>query len=153
MQRDPKQVKVFIKLKNSKHYKIEKLWATRLDDGLFVIDNVPFFSNDVHFRDFVKTEFDEESSLLEIKEIVTPSNRFQTRFIFNQCSEAEKNTMLKAINKYDNEIEHGKNGYYSISLEKDESVTKFEGTLQRYVKLGWLNYDGEPFDIWESKSA
>jgi hypothetical protein len=150
---EQKQEKVFIKLASSEDYEIEKVWASTLDDGLHVIDNVPFFSDEISYQDIVKTKYNEKYELLEIVKIYRPSNRFQTRFIISGCTEKEKKAVLLEVGKHDCIIEHGKNGYFSISLSLKESPTKFELTLQRFVKLGWLTYDGAPFDAWESKNA
>jgi hypothetical protein len=147
------QVKVLVRLVGNEDSKIEKLWVSKLDDGLFVIDNIPFLTDQVSFRDIVKVRFDPDLQLLEVLEVYKQSNRFQTQFVVKNCSDEEKNAVLSEISQHNCFIEHARNNFYSVSLSNEASVEEFELTLQKFVKLGWLNYDGTPFDNWKPGNA
>jgi hypothetical protein len=146
-------VKVFIDLPTGEPFETEAFWAKKVGDSIYNIENVPFFSYEVHFNDIVEAISIESSSQLKIVKIVKPSNRFETRVVLNNFNSIEnQEKLLHIFSLFDLEYEHAKNGLFAISLAKHADISKFESALIPLVSENLISYDACPFEMHEKKS-
>ena len=66
----------------------ENLWAVPVGEGLFQIDNIPFFAQSIALRDIVAAS--PEEGLLRFKEVVQPSGHSTVRLILYDEAEVPK---------------------------------------------------------------
>tara|TARA_R100000656_G_scaffold121302_1_gene96180 strand:+ start:1141 stop:1596 length:456 start_codon:yes stop_codon:yes gene_type:complete len=146
-------VKVFIDLPADEPFETEAFWAKKVGDSIYNIENVPFFSYEVHFNDIVEAIPIESSSQLKIIKIVKPSNRFETRVVLNNFNLIEnQEKLLYTFSLFDLEYEHAKNGFFAISLAKKSDISKFERALIPLVSEDLISYDAFPFEMHEKNS-
>ena len=62
-------------------FKIESLWAKKIRDDLYKVDNVPFFAKNIAVGDIIKVEYDEEEKSLYFDELVEPSGNSVVRIV------------------------------------------------------------------------
>lgn len=65
----------------------ETLWAVRVGDGLFQIDNIPFFVHDIAVNDIVSAT--PEEGVFRYKEVVQPSGHGTIRLIVSEKSDVQ----------------------------------------------------------------
>jgi hypothetical protein len=63
----------------------ETLWAIRVGDGLFQIDNIPFFAHGIAVNDIVSAT--PEEGVFRYKEVVRPSGHGTIRLIVSEASD------------------------------------------------------------------
>jgi hypothetical protein len=66
----------------------ENLWAVPVGEGLFRIDNIPFFAHSIALGDIVAAS--PEQGLLRFKEVVQPSGHSTVRLILYDAAEVPK---------------------------------------------------------------
>lgn len=92
---DASHVKVVVALeKDADDYPpadYENLWAVPVGEGLFRVDNIPFFARSIALGDLVVAS--PEEGLLRFKEVVQPSGHSTVRIIL--YDEAETPTVLE----------------------------------------------------------
>lgn len=98
---DKKYEKVFFRLhKDEDGYPPddwETLWAYEVEDGLYSLDNVPFFARDVSWGDVVSVE--RKGDELHFKDVVIPSDHSVLRVIvFDQSKVSEAHNALQQLN-------------------------------------------------------
>ncbi len=64
----------------------ETLWAVRVGDGLFQIDNIPFFVHGIAVNDIVSATPEE---IFRYKEVVRPSGHGTIRLIVSETSDVQ----------------------------------------------------------------
>jgi hypothetical protein len=65
----------------------ETLWAVRVGDGLFQIDNIPFFVHGIAVNDIVSAA--PEEGVFRYKEVVQPSGHGTIRLIVSETSDVQ----------------------------------------------------------------
>lgn len=65
----------------------ETLWAVRVGDGLFQIDNIPFFVHGIAMNDIVSAT--PEEGVFRYKEVIQPSGHGTLRLIVSETSDVQ----------------------------------------------------------------
>ena len=87
----PSRVKIFFELQQDEDgyppVTRESLWATPTDDGLYRLDNIPFFAHGVAFADLVSAEAGSEGTLCFTR-VTQPSGHATLRVIVFDSADA-----------------------------------------------------------------
>ena len=120
---------------------VESLWAIELDkeNGLYKIDNIPFFLNLVASDDIIRAEFDEKEQRLIYKE----TDEFGENSLI-QVVIIDKNIDTNAIRTEFSDLgcqsEKFKEGYFSMEISSDLNFGMVKKKLEELSAAGKIDY-------------
>ena len=109
--------KLSVDLKEGWHgFSNETLWGEKIGEGLYRIDNIPFFANGISDGDIVKAEVSEEG-LLKIEKVVERSGQVNCRVIFEkETDEIIRKSVLKQLQSFGDYECYADFGLYAFSI-------------------------------------
>ncbi|RDV27358.1 DUF4265 domain-containing protein [Alteromonas aestuariivivens] len=111
-------VKVHVSLPN--HWMIggESMWAEPLGNDIYRLENVPFFSYSLNFKDEVKA-YSDDDGVLEITDVVARSGNRTLRIIFDKSIDRQKQEYyIEQIRDLDCSLERWDETYLAINVRK-----------------------------------
>jgi len=137
-------VKVVVKLeKDEDDYPpadYEGLWARPLSDGLFQIDNVPFFAKGIAYGDIVSASAEQKE--LRFREVVRPSGHHTLRLII--YDEGEVSSVIALLKNMGCAVERSHiPGLVSVDVPPDVSLAVLRPVLD----------EGEAQERWGYEEA
>lgn len=118
----------------------ESMWVTRLDSGLYKIENSPFFARGISYEDIVEVK--QRDGVNIFIRTVAPSGRSTYRIILDEdTSGAQFERFWKPLEAEGCTYEHGDFGYimYSVDVPKETDVQKVFNLLS----------DGVSQEVWD----
>ena len=109
-------LKVHVSLPN--HWMIggESMWAESLGNDIYRLENVPFFSYSLNFKDEVQAIPDQDG-ILQIRRVVRRSGNRTIRIIFDkEISKENQESYIKVIRDLDCSLERWDNTYLAINV-------------------------------------
>jgi hypothetical protein len=118
---------------------VESMWAERLGDGLFRLDNVPLFAEDANADDIIRAEIGDQG-VLEFQERVESDGQTTVRVIAaSEVVEAVLEFLLKNGAEYETSP-YEDIGYFSVSVPPDADWAKVEAYLSNLEDSGVLSW-------------
>lgn len=84
---ESKLVKLILRHEDEEEVYVETPWATDLGDGLYRLENCPFYAYNLAFGDIVKASFSEAEEGLFFEKVVEKSGHQLVRIIFESSVE------------------------------------------------------------------
>ena len=119
---------------------VESMWATKLDDHLYKIENSPFFVKGIAFEDVVKTKL--LDGMISFVKTAISSGGSTYRILCKECTdETQFELFWKPLEVVGCKYEQGDFGYrmYSVDVPKQANIQQVFALLQ----------DGISNDIWD----
>jgi len=125
--------KIFVRLEpDAWHgHSFESLWATKLEDGIYRVENSPFFVKGLAFEDIVETQVADGANLFV--KTVTSSGRSTYRIIPNEgTDEAKFDSFWTPLKGEGCTYEQGNFGYdiYSVDVPDVADIHKVFALLE-----------------------
>jgi len=121
---------------------VEKLWAERVGDNQYRLDNIPWFASGVSYNDIVSVEDPEADEPLKFKRLITPRGHSTYR-VRTDFEGAEKHgifhQLLDALQKLKCSVENNSAGFFSIDVPPGASVHGVYDLLSK----------GEEWGVWD----
>lgn len=98
----------------------EGVWCKRLDSGICVVDNIPFFTDLVSYGDMVQITEDPNGQL-RYSSVVKRSGNTTVRVIVDQDDEhivEDAKEVLQMLSQSDCDVEIGADGLFSVNVPK-----------------------------------
>ena len=115
----------------------EIIWANKISDDIYEVDNIPFFSPNISYKDLIKVEKD--SGLLYFEELFKPSGHSTIQIVFFDKSKAEG--ILKKLENFGCKWEGFENKlYYSVDIPPNMNYSKIKSFLDEAHKKGILDF-------------
>tara|TARA_Y100000588_G_scaffold383571_1_gene473187 strand:+ start:2852 stop:3328 length:477 start_codon:yes stop_codon:yes gene_type:complete len=125
-------MKVHVSLPN--HWMIggESMWAEPLGNNIYRLENVPFFSYSLNFKDEVEAKPDEDG-ILEIEKVVKRSGNSTLRIIFDKkVTREQQEKYIKIIRELDCSLERWDNTYLAINVRVSACYTSVLNRLDQW---------------------
>ena len=137
--------KLSVDLKEGWHgFSNETLWGEKVGEGLYRIDNIPFFANGISDGDIVKAEVSEDG-LLKVKEVVERSGQVNCRVIFeDETDEATRKSVLKQLQSFGDYECYADFGLYAFSIPQ-KHLKPFSTILAELEEI--LDYEIDRYGI------
>lgn len=120
----------------------ESLWAFRLDDGTYQIDNVPFYAYGLNYRDVVKVDAANADEKPVVKEVIRPSGHRTIRVIFpKQVGKVEQTPIISVLEKMNVSAERAFENYLAFDIPPNVDFESVKSTLNEYQHRGILTYE------------
>jgi hypothetical protein len=133
---------IFVDLPNHWATGGESLWAFRLDDGTYQIDNVPFYAYGVNYRDIVRVDSSTPDQKPIVKEVVKPSGHRTIRVIFpKEVGKAEQAPIISVLEKMHVSAERAFEYYLALDIPPIVDYDSVRDTLDGYQHNGILEYE------------
>lgn len=115
----------------------ETIWAIQLESGNFEIDNIPFFAENLAYKDIISAEND--LGLLYFDALVKPSEHSTVQIVFFRPEMAEE--LLKKLELLGCGWEgmEGK-AYYAVDVPKELNYLDVKLLLDKGAEEGILDY-------------
>jgi hypothetical protein len=111
-------VKVHVSLPN--HWMIggESMWAEPLGNNIYRLENVPFFSYSLNFKDDVQA-FENDNGILEMENVIARSGNRTLRVIFDKSMDRNKQDIyIEKIRYLDCSLERWDETYLTVNVRK-----------------------------------
>lgn len=120
---------------------VETLWAIELDKekGLYKIDNIPFFLNQVASDDIIRAEFDEKEQGLIFKETVEFGENSLIQVVILDKN-VDTNKIRTEFSDLGCQSEKFKEGYFSMEVPSDLNFTMVKKKLDELSAAGKIDY-------------
>jgi hypothetical protein len=120
---------------------VETMWAEIIDEknGLYRLDNIPFYGPPVASDDIVYAEYDEDEERLTYRKTVEYSgNSIVTVVIMND--ETDSNWITNIFSDLDCLYEGVKHRYFSLEIRADKNYALIKRKLEELSKNGVIDY-------------
>ena len=102
---------------------IETLWAWRLGDDKYKLDNLPFFAYSVSWEDIVFAPFDEGEGFPTFQKVIEKSGNRTIRLFFEKpYAESRSQNMLKGLEDLGCSFERANKRFYCLNIPPDASL-------------------------------
>ena len=130
-------VKIFIRIEPTDwhSYKTESIWANPLPEGLFQVQNVPFYAFGVSHEDVVRVELDD--NILSFREVVRRGGHSTYRiFLLDGTTELQWKSYWQPLAEIGCTYEQGTVRLFAIDVPPDTNIYKAYALLDRGEKAG-----------------
>lgn len=134
--------KVIVDLPNHWATGAESMWAFRLDDGTYQIDNVPFYAYGINYKDIVRVDASDATTLPVVTEVVTPSEHDTIRVIFPRSIGAKKQQpVIEELQKMGVSVERAFGNYVALDIPPEVNYDVVRDRLDELESKGILEYE------------
>lgn len=130
--------KIICNLKDNWHgYQTETLWGKHVGDGMYIIDNIPFFSTEVSLGDTVQVI--EKQGVLFLDAVVDRGGHSTYRVVLQkEAREYEALSLLDQMEKFGGDYEKGLDGLFAVDVNSLGNVSAIYDLLEKGEKaLVW----------------
>lgn len=115
----------------------ETVWAVLLENGLYRIDNIPFYAPNVSNKDIITVEDDD--GILYFDDLIEPSGHSTVQLIFFDNSKAKD--LLERLEKIGCKWEGMKEQpYYAVDIPSNVHYQTVKNVLDKESEIGVLDY-------------
>jgi len=115
----------------------ETIWAQPLENGLYQIDNIPFYAPNVSNRDIIAVEVDE--GVLYFDNLIEPSGHSTVQIFF--FDDRKSKNLLKKLEEIGCKWESMKEQpYYTIDIPFNVNYRTVKEVLNKEAEIGILDY-------------
>ncbi len=132
-----KKIKIILPETDWHHYAAETLWVNSLGDNKYVLENSPFFANDLSYKDSVYAEYDKNEGFPVFKKVIERSKHSTYRIFLTEGESFEN------FERYFNPIfeigctyEGMNNTHFSVDVPAGTDVMKTFELLKKGEKDG-----------------
>jgi len=120
---------------------VETVWADIIDkkNGLYRIDNIPFYIPLVASEDIVFAEFDETEQMLTYRKTVEYSERTVVQIVIID-KETKTNDIREIFHKLGCESEKANEGYFSMEIPAELNYKPIKKELERMESTEIIGY-------------
>jgi len=127
-------VTFFLEEKNEK----EVLWVEPLENELYQVQSIPFFSHSVNYQDVIKISPDEENGYLFDK-LVISSDFYTYRIKLHQHAPFVR--ILEDFSQIGVVVEEFLPSFHAVSVQGQENAAALSAYLQDLENQGYLEFD------------
>jgi hypothetical protein len=139
---DANLTKVHLDLPNHWWLKGESLWAKRLGNDLYEIQNIPCCAYGLNFGDVVRATSDAPDLKPEVRAVVTRSGNRTARISFcDKLSKEQQQPVLVTLVSMGTEIERATFKFVCVSVPPSVSYDSVCTYLAEQEKVGSLEYE------------
>jgi Domain of unknown function (DUF4265) len=131
-------VKIRIALDRDAPYEAETLWARAIGDGVFIVDNVPFFAYGLSRGDRIYAQRSDDS-VLEYSGVAQHSGHSTYRVFLGEAQEVRVDEYWRQLEALGCEREIGTRRLWAIDLSPEVDIFKAYDVFE----------DGEAEGVWE----
>lgn len=138
------KIKIILPEADWHQYAAETLWVNPLGDGKYILENSPFFANDLSYKDTIYAEYDEDEGFPVFKKVLERSKHSTYRIFFlegKKLDEFEK--YFDALLKIGCTYEGMHNTHFSVDVPAETDVMEAFNLLKK----------GEVDGIWFFESS
>ena len=141
---DSVKIRITLPFTDWHDYSAETLWATPIGNNEFVLENSPFFANELSFMDTIYAEVKEENDFPEFKHVTKRGGHSTYRIVLENATTLEKyNEYIKPLNDIGCTFEGFKERQYALDVPPETDINKaFE-----LLKIG------ESDEVWFFESS
>ncbi|MDO4225838.1 MAG: DUF4265 domain-containing protein [Bergeyella zoohelcum] len=115
----------------------ESIWAEKLENGYYRVDNIPFYAPNLAYNDIIDTE--EDNGILYFDGLVESSRHSTIQIVFFQETEIEK--VLFELENLGCKWEGMNNQlYYSVDVSPEINYLTIKQILDKHYAKGILDY-------------
>ncbi len=138
------KIKVVLPEADWHQYSAETLWANSLGEGKYVLENSPFFADNLSYKDTVYAEHGPDEGFPIFKKAVERSQHSTYRIFLLECRPLEEfEKYFDALNKIGCTYEGLHKTHFSIDVPPETDIMEVFNLLQK----------GEDDGIWYFESA
>lgn len=139
---DDKLEKIFIDLPNHAVTGGESIWAFRLDDGTYQIDNIPFYAYGLNYKDIVKVNARENDKKPIVEAVVVPSGHATVRVVFSKgFGKQEQKPVIEELEAMNVTIERAFENYVALDIPPEADYDVVRDRLDKLESEGILEYE------------
>ncbi len=134
-------VKVHVSLPN--HWMIagESMWAQSLGNNVYKLENVPFFSYGLNFKDEVEA-YPDKDDILEVSKVVKPSGNKTIRIVFDKTVERKsQDNYINTIKELDCSLERWDDTYLSVNIREGANFDAIYDQLDEWSEEDILGFE------------
>ena len=134
--------KVFVDLPNHWGTGGESIWAIRLDDGTFQIDNIPFYAYGLNYKDIVKVDISDPTFNPKVIEVILPSGHETIRVIFSKgLSKRKQKPIIQELESTGVSTERALENYVALDIAPEVDYDLVRNKLDEFERTGILEYE------------
>lgn len=143
-----------IRLKRSDESESETLWAVRVAENQYRLDNSPFFAFGLSWQDIVETQVGPDGTLGYIRTIEKSGNR-TVRIVFTEypSTDERSRTVLEEIRKLGCSYEGMQPKLVSINVPPDVSLESLTNLLRSCSGIEWEYADPTYAEIMNARAT
>ncbi len=131
------KVKVVLVFKNNDRIEEEVIWAEKMEDGNYKVDNIPFYAPNLALNDVFSVEEDE--GILYFDQLIRMSGHSTVQLVF--FKEAEVNESLAILENFGCSWEGMKDqAMYSVDVPAELDYAKVKRFLNEQLEKGILDF-------------
>ena len=120
---DPVKIRITLPLSDWHNYSAETLWATPIGDNEYILDNSPFFTNELSFMDTIYAVVEEGNGFPEFKHVTKRGGHSTYRIVLQDTTTLEKfNEYIKPLNDIDCTFEGFKERQYALDVPPETDI-------------------------------
>lgn len=117
---------------------VESVWAERISEGLYRIDNIPFFTRDATLGDVVRTRNEEGNQWFASVQL--PSTNTLVRVILSDGRDPNETRQVLLELGCDSELSHLE-CLFAVNVPSHVRIDSVRAVLDPAVAEGWLEYE------------
>lgn len=131
------KVKVVLVFKNNDRIEEEAIWAEKMEDGHYKVDNIPFYAPNLALNDVFSVEEDE--GILYFDQLIRMSGHSTIQLVF--FKETEANTSLATLENFGCSWEGMKDqALFSVDVPAELDYVKVKHFLNEQLEKGILDF-------------
>ena len=139
---DDKLENAIVNLPNHCATGAQSMWAFRLDDGTYQIDNVPFYAYGINYKDIVRVDASDATGLPIVTNIITPNGHDTFRVIFpKNVGKKKQEPTIEELEKMGVSVERAFNNYVAIDVPPEVDYDVVRDRLDQLQSSGLLEYE------------
>jgi hypothetical protein len=134
--------RVIVDLPNHWATSAESMWAFRLDDGTFQIDNVPFHAYGINYKDIVRVDASDTTRLPVVVEVIIPSDHDTIRVLFPKgIRKKRQEPVIAELEKMKVYVERAFENYIALDIPPEVDYDLVREKLDQFGQEGLLEYE------------
>jgi hypothetical protein len=119
----------------------ERVWAKPLEDGIYEIRNTPWYAYDLNWGDVVRCDGMSSADLPTVAQVIRPGGHRTLRLFFEDVGEADREQILREINRLGATYENGDDVLYGLDAEPGRSLEALLDYLAIQEEAGLLTWE------------